>query len=338
MAASYTWLISSNKTNRFSYGLTKVAFSNQGDSDQNAVTFRSVFSPLAFSRTMDRLNPTHNITDDFTWVKGNHTIQFGTNIRIIRNKIDNFGAAYDNGITNFSFYQSSGGVVLTPVTQYLAATTGTAISSAWTTNLGHALSAVFGRLSQYTANFNFGLDGKPIQVGKPVTREWATEEYDWYGQDTWRLKSNLTVTAGLRYGLSRPVYETQGFQVAPNIPLQDYLQSRIAASAQGINYDVPLIMDLAGPKNHAKDFYAMDKNNFQPSIAVAWSPKFESGFWSKFFGKDRQSTIRGGFRVLNDYFGEQLAVTFDSNNTLGFSTSRNISANAYNVLDCAVQT
>jgi len=336
--ASYTWLMSSNKTNRFSLGLTRIAFSNQGDSDQNAVTFRSVFSPALFSRTFSRTNPTKNFTDDFTWIKGDHTIQLGTNIRIVRNKRNNFGAAFDSGITNYSFYQSSGAVVLTPVSQFLTANAQPAIGSAWTTNLGHALTSVLGRLSQYGANFNFGLDGKPLASGLPVTREWATEEYDWYAQDSWKLRPNLTVTGGLRYGLSRPVYETQGFQVAPNIPLQDYLERRIANAAQGINYDVPLIMELAGPKNNAKDFYALDKNNFQPSIAVAWSPRFGKGFWGKAFGSEGQSTFRGGFRITNDYFGQQLAVTFDGLNTLGFSTARNISANAYNVLDCAVST
>ena len=339
-AATYTWLISSNMTNRFSAGLTRIALSNQGDSDQNAITFRSVLSPALYVRTFNRINPTQNYTDDFTWVKGNHTIQLGTNIRIVRNKRDSFASAYDNGVTNYSFYEGAGNSALVPINDYLSATygTGTVVRSDWTTNLGHAITALWGRLSQYSALFNFGLDGRPIAVGTPVSREWATEEYDWYGQDSWKLRPHLTVTAGLRYGLSRPVYETQGFQVAPNIPLQDYLQSRIAASALGQNYDVPLIMQLAGPKNHAKDFYEMDKNNFQPSVAVAWSPGFESGFWGKFFGKDRQSTIRAGFRVLNDYFGQQLAVTFDSNNTLGYSTSRNIAANAYNVFDCAVPT
>ena len=338
MAAAYTWLISSNKTNRFSFGLTRLAFSNQGDSNQNAITFRSVLSPFGFTRTADRVNPTQNFTDDFTWIKGDHTIQVGTNIRIVRNKRSNYGAAFDSGVTNFSFYQSSGSVVLTPVTQYLAGTTGTTISSAWTTNLGHALTGLFGRLSQYGANFNFGLDGTPLAAGKPVVREWATEEYDWYGQDSWKIRPNLTLTAGLRYGLSRPVYETQGYQVAPNIPLQEYFERRVASSAQGVNYDVPLIIEKAGPKNNAKDFYKLDTNNFQPSIAIAWSPKFDSGFFAKMFGREGQSTIRTGFRITNDYFGQQLAVTFDSLNTLGFSTARNISANAYNVLDCAVPT
>jgi hypothetical protein len=338
LAVSHTWLVSSNMTNRFSFGLTRLAFSGQGDSDQNAITFRDVLSPLNFSRTLSRVNPTYNFTDDFTWLKGNHTLQMGTNIRMVRNKRSNFASAFDSGVANYTFYQSSGGVVLTPVTQYLAATTGTTVASSWTRNLGTALTAVFGRLSQYTARFNFGLDGKPITAGTPVVREWATEEYDWYFQDSWKASSNLTINMGLRYGLSRPVYETQGYQVAPNIPLQTYFERRLAAAANGTNYSEPLIMELAGPKNNKPNFYKWDTNNFQPSVSIAWSPDFKDGFLAKVFGNQNDSVIRGGFRITNDYFGQQLAVTFDAANTLGFSTSRNISANTYNILDCAVPT
>ncbi len=46
LAATYTWLINSNLTNRFSYGLTRLAYSNQGDSSENAITFRDIFCTL----------------------------------------------------------------------------------------------------------------------------------------------------------------------------------------------------------------------------------------------------------------------------------------------------
>ena len=41
-----------------------------------------------------------------------------------------------------------------------------------------------------------------------------------------------------------------------------------------------------------KPLYNWDKNNFQPRIAVAWSP--DNG----------KTSIRGGFGLTNDYFGE----------------------------------
>lgn len=334
IAATYTWLVSNSMTNRFSFGLTRLAFSNQGDSAEPNISFRDIYVPARFQRTFNRVNPTYNFTDDFTWLKGNHNLQFGTNARIIRNKLTNFGQAFDTAVANFGFYASSGNSVLTPVNEYLRATTGDptrSVNSAWQRSVQSGLTALLGRLSQYTANFVFGLDGKPVASGSPTVREWATEEYDFYGQDVWKFKPNLTLTLGLRYGLSMPVYETQGFQVAPNIPLQEYLQRRIAASAQGTNYDEPLILDLVGPKNNKPGFYGLDKNNFQPRIAVAWSPDFKSGWLHKLFGNENDSVFRGGFAITNDYFGQQLAVTFDAANTLGFATARNISANTYNL-------
>lgn len=333
-ALSHTWLIKSNMTNRFSYGLTRYAFSNQGDSSANNISFRDVFSPFIFSRTFNRVNPTHNYTDDFTWLKGDHTLQFGTNIRIIRNKRTSFSSAFDSGVANFGFYSGSGSSLVTPLNQFLRTTTGDttrSVSSGTQRSAQGALTAVLGRLSQYTANFSFGLDGQPLAAGSPAVREWATEEYDFYAQDVWKFRRNLTFTLGLRYGLSMPVYETQGFQAAPNIPLQEYFQRRVEASAKGENYTEPLIIDKAGPKNGRPGFYKTDKNNWQPRIAVAWSPDFKSGFLGSLFGTEGQSTFRGGFAITNDYFGQQLAVTFDQQNTLGFSTSRNISANTYNI-------
>lgn len=331
MAATHTWLISSNKTNRFSFGLTRLAFSNQGDSAENNISFRDVYSPFLFARTFSRVNPTYNITDDFNWIKGNHSLQFGTNIRVVRNERNSFGAAFDAGVMNFGFYASSGNILLTPVNEYLAANFGTSINSGWTRSVQTGMTAVLGRLSQYTANYNFGIDGNPLATGSPAKRIWATEEYDWYVQDSWKIRPDITLTLGLRYGLSRPVYETQGFQVAPNIALQEYFERRVAASAQGQNYTEPLILDMVGPKNGKPGFYDWDKNNFQPRIAVAWSPRFEEGWAAKVFGRANETVFRGGFSMTNDYFGQQLAVTFDAANTLGFATARNIAANTYNI-------
>jgi len=141
----------------------------------------------------------------------------------------------------------------------------------------------------------------------------------------------LTVNYGLRYSLSRPVYEKNGFQIRPTIPLGDYFDRRLQGAAAGMPYNETLNFELAGPKNNAPGFYSLDKNNFQPRVSVAWTPKFKSGFWSKLFGKDDESVFRGGFSIANDYFGQQLAVSFNALSTLGFLTSDSISANTYGV-------
>jgi hypothetical protein len=323
---SHNWTISNNKINNFRYGLTRQAFTSGGDSNDNAISFRFVFSPKAFSRTLSRVTAIQNFTDDFTWIKGNHTIQMGGNIRLIDNKRKSFAAAYDSAITNPSFYASSGRVLDRPFT-----TAGYTLPASQRTNVQNAMAALIGRFSQYTSQFNYDISGGVLPNGTRIDRNFATEEYDVYGQDVWKPFRNLTVTYGLRYALSRPVYEKEGFQVAPSVPLGDFFELRKASAARGVPYNALLNFQLAGPKNNAPGFYPMDKNNFQPRVAAAWQPNFGNKVLKAIFGKEDEVTIRGGFAITNDYFGQQLAVTFDALSTLGFTTSDTIAANTYNV-------
>ena len=50
-AVGHTWSLSASKVNSFRYGLTRMAFSNQGDSSDNDITFRFVYEPRRFLRT-----------------------------------------------------------------------------------------------------------------------------------------------------------------------------------------------------------------------------------------------------------------------------------------------
>jgi hypothetical protein len=323
IAIGHTWTISANKVNNFRYGLTRQAYTRGGDANENAISFRFVYSPLLFNYGLSRETPIHNFTDDFTWIKGNHTVQFGGNVRIIRNRRVDYGSGYDNAVINPSYYASSGRSLLTPLVG-LGATTGDLDAQA-------AVAAVIGRLSQYTANFNYDLDGNVLPAGTAIEREFATEEYDVYGQDSWKIRPNFTVNYGLRYSLSRPVYETSGYQIRPQTPLGDYFQQRAQSASVGVPYNELLNFELAGPKNKKPGFYSMDKNNFQPRVSAAWSPAFKSGFLGKLFGKDNESVFRGGFAMTNDYFGQQLAVTFNGLSTLGFLTSDTIAPNSVNI-------
>lgn len=322
----HNWTISNNKINNFRYGLTRQAFSSQGDSAANSISFRFVFSPLLFSRTLNRVTPVQNITDDFTWIKGNHTFQFGGNVRIIRNERQSFGNAYDSAITNPSFYASSGAVL-----QQRFTANGYTINGGDISSVQAAAAALIGRYSQYSGNFTFDIDGSVLPAGTAASRTFATEEYDSYIQDVWKFNSQLTLTMGLRYAVSRPVYEKNGFQVIPTERLGDYFERRVASSNGGRPLNDLIQFQLGGPKNNAPGFYSMDWNNFQPRIAAAWSPDFKNKFLQKLIGKSGEAVFRGGFGISNDYFGGQLAVSFDGLSTIGFTSAATIAANTYNV-------
>ena len=86
---------------------------------------------------------------------------------------------------------------------------------------------ILGVLSQATQRANYNKDGTPQAPGTAVTREIASDEYEWYVQDSWQLRPNLTVTAGVRYSLYSPPYETNGLQVAPTVSMGQWFDQRV---------------------------------------------------------------------------------------------------------------
>ena len=323
IAAGHTWTINNNLINSFRYGYTREAFTQQGDSAENSISFRFIFSPLGFTRTLSRVTPVQNFTNDLSWVKENHSFGFGTNIRLISNTRSSLAGSFDSAITNPSFF-SGGGSSISNAIDAVFPIQGSAVG------VQNAVTAIIGRFSQYSGNFLFDKDGTLLPIGTPSERTFKTQEYDVYAQDSWRIRPHLTLNYGLRYTISKPVYEANGFEVRTDIPLSEVFRLRQEAAARGENFDDPLTLVLSGPANNADPLYEWDKNNFQPRVAIAWSPSFRSGFLGKVFGRNNQSVFRGGFAITNDYYGQQLAVSFDLNNTLGFSSSDTIAANTFN--------
>ena len=334
VAVNHNWTLNRSWVNSFRYGLTRAAFSQQGDSAANNISFRFVFSPLLFQRELSRTTPVQNFIDDVSWTHGNHTVNFGTNIRITGNSRLSFGSAFDTAITNPSFYTQAGAVVSNAVSAQLGALTPINVLDS-VSEAQNAATALIGRYTQYTARFTFGATGTLLPSGSATDRRFNTKEYDFYAQDSWKIRRDLTITLGLRYGISQPVNESKGFGVVTDIPTATYLQRRIDAGLQGNNYAPPLTLNLAGG-NGKGSLYNWDKNNFQPRVAAAWSPRFESKVMRMLFGEGgHQSVLRGGFGITNDYYGQALAVLFDLNNTLGFSSNTTIAANTYNIVTTA---
>ncbi|HKQ78528.1 MAG TPA: carboxypeptidase regulatory-like domain-containing protein [Blastocatellia bacterium] len=323
--SGHTWTISNNLINNVRVGLTRAALSSQGDNSGTSVAFRDVFSPLLNTRTQSRTNPTWNFTDDLTWVKSSHTAQFGMNIRAIRNNPVSFANSFDAALVNFQFYQGGGASLLAPAE--IAST----LDSSFGFDYGRAAAAALGRFTQYSINSVFDKTGQALAVGTPATRTFATEEYDLYGQDVWKIRPNLTLTYGLRYSLNTPVYEKNGLQLVPNVVLGDFLERRLASAEQGQPLNELITFQLGGKANNGPNFYSLDKNNFAPNVSIAWSPNFGEGFFGRIIGRGNQSVIRAGFRMLYDRVGSQLAVASESENSFGFSSTTTNGSNSTNV-------
>jgi hypothetical protein len=319
--AGHDWTLSNALVNNARVGLTRQAVSQQGDSNQNLVNFRFVYQPFAFQRGLNRTTPVWNFTDDLSWVKDAHTMQFGTNIRLVTNNRDSFANSFDTAIINPSYFDASGSSLSDPLAD---------LSTGALTNTRSAVAAVLGRVSQYTANIVYDAEGKPLPAGSASVRSFATQEYEFYGQDVWKLRPNLTLIYGMRWSTSTPVYETNGLQITPTTSLAEFFDRRVEGAKAGQPYNELLTLDRAGKANGKPGFYSQDWNNFAPNFSVAWSPNFGDNLLGRAIGRDGKAVFRGGFRMLYDRIGSALAVNFDLNSRLGFSANSASAANACN--------
>jgi hypothetical protein len=323
-AMGYDKAIGSSLVNSFRYGMTKIDSSTEGLLKGNAVSFRFISDFNALTSSSSRETPTHNIVNDLSWLKGSHTLKGGANLRWTRIPTTRDGGSWLSTTINPSWVSGVGqtfrpggpncttpGCSLYPA---VASTFRAGYADAWLNSL-----AV---LSQANLRANYDREGNALAIGAPVSRKYASNEYEFYAQDSWRLRPNLTVTGGVRYSLYSPPYEVNGLQVAPTISMGEWFNQRVENMKKGIpsNEGPTITFDLAGPKNGRKGFYETDKNNFAPRFAVAWTPHAERGVLGWLTGKDKM-VVRGGYSKVFDRIGQGLALNFDQNLSFGMSTS-----------------
>ncbi|MGH9943747.1 MAG: hypothetical protein ACRD9R_15485, partial [Pyrinomonadaceae bacterium] len=101
-------------------------------------------------------------------------------------------------------------------------------------------------------------------------------QLNFYGQDTWRVRPNLTLSFGLRYEYNTPPREM-------NRQIED-------------TFDAPELQFVPGLRRFIGErerIFEPDRNNFAPRVSVAYSPDF--------FGRDRYATVlRAGYGLYYD--------------------------------------
>jgi len=251
-----TSTLSNNAINeaRFNFGERRATFKSQnGDAvafniSGTAFIGRELFSPVVRTETR------YEFTDNLNLVAGNHNFKFGGDVAFVRIPEAIFELNFA-GLFNF------GG---------LSATT---ISSAF------AGAPDFNPVQQY----GLGFPANYIQgFGNPVSRI-GNKPMAFFGQDSWKIRPNLTVNYGVRYD-----YELT--EQINTLPLTDPL-SGISLSAT----QVLAAQDAMG----VQQGFPRDKNNWAPRLAVAWDP------W-----KNGKTVFRGAFGLFYDH--PLLAIAFNS--------------------------
>jgi len=307
-------------TNSFRWGFTRESFGLVGNSDQQWNEFLGLDQGVTFSHSFQV--PLHNFVDDVSWTKGTHTFQFGTAIGIARDPRTSYlhsntiGLGTTNWTSPIGFAGTSS--TLDP-TNTLGHPGISGPEPETATQYDRPLLALYGMVSDVVANYNLDKSGVAQTQGDPVNRRYGLDWYEFYGQDTWRVKPNLTLTYGLRWSFFPAPWETNGLQTYPTFGLGTQFNQNVKNMNQGIGYGGmgPITFNLGrGP-----GFYPLEKTDVSPRISIAYSPRPAEGMFKKLFGDNDKTVIRFGLSQVYDRAGFALLNSFDQTGAAGLSTT-----------------
>lgn len=326
IAVGHTWTISNNLINNLRYGYIRQQLGVTGAGNASFSDFAGISPLTPENRSTLLVVPVHTLVDDLAWVKGTHTLQFGANWRLIHNN------SVSNSVSFNSAASGAGNISL-------AAIAGTgqsfdpeafgfpAVSDTFSSSYDNAVTAIAGLLATINVQNTYqvaadGTQATLLPTGTLIPRSFKSNEGEFYAQDSWRIKPNLTLTYGARYTLLQPPYEVHGQQVAPTIDLNQWFINRGLAAAKGMGDQPEFSFAPSGQSRGGKPYWNMNWGNFAPRLAVAYSPGFNEGFLRSLFGGPGQTSIRAGAGVYYDHFGEGIVDGFSQFGSFGLTSTQ----------------
>jgi hypothetical protein len=223
--------------------------------DYNFNPYTSFGCTALVSDGQNRKTGTTSYADSISWVHGAHTFKFGFDFRNIHESGPD--AFFSRRQVNTNAVQLGGpGFSLIDV----------AGSNA---NLQDAANALYGFVIE---DFNAEFFNKTAVRQATDDKHFRQHEYDWFAQDSWKVRRNLTLSLGLRYQLDGVPYE------------------------EGANFSnlltdpssFPVVFSIVGPGT-GKQIYKTDNSNIEPRVGFSWDP------WG-----DGKTAVRGAFGIFHD--------------------------------------
>jgi hypothetical protein len=210
---------------------------------------------LATNLPQDRQVHNTQYQSNIEWTHGRHTVKFGGEFDH-QSSPNHFLPSVNGGFTFLSSPATSTDCV---------GPTGNVACNAYSNFIKNASGCPAGvtcsqlSLTQGPFNFNF-----------------KENDLAFYGQDDFRLKSNLTLNLGLRWE-----WDQQAINLLHNISVQNVANGFWAAGLPANVTEIPHIPEAL--------------HNFGPNVGIAWTPRI----MKKLFGQDK-TVIRGGYRIAYD--------------------------------------
>jgi len=287
---------------RFGFFRPNSAFTRQAPFPRSfRVDFPTISDPEENSLDSGRFTPNYALLENFTKVWGRHTFRAGAAFHSVSSKPFSDGGLIPL-VTLGSNTSNNDGLATSDFPFLPSGAAGTAL-------LGRArgiYQGLVGLLGSITQTFN-AFPGSGFVPGASDSNFYRERAQAFYFSDQWRLRSNFTLTLGLRYELIHPVQEVGSRALQPPNRARDLFISGPLFTPQATPTFADLRSGAAGTElvvsgSSDNPFWNTDKNNFAPSVGIAWLP------WSK-------TVIRTGFGI--SYARDGLSVV---DNAVGSNT------------------
>jgi Carboxypeptidase regulatory-like domain len=221
--------------------------------------------PVQSFQPQGRHTNTFQYTDNGSWQRGRHEIEFGGTLQQVR--VDSYD--FDGRLPSVAFGFSAAAPASV---QLNAAQLPGGVSAADLSSANALLSWLSGTVTSIGQTFQVRDNASGFVAGIPNERNYRLNDIATFVQDNWRWKPNVTVRAGLKWESFTPLNERD------NLGLLPVLNGRQVRD---------VLLDPNGTVGLVNGgFYKKDLNNFGPTAGFAWDPF-----------KDGRTSIRGGYSL-----------------------------------------
>ena len=300
LAISYRRVISSRVVNELTAGFARFGFLfTQGEAnpawpDVPPFDYNNISEPYINTPRTARWVTTPQLLDNLSIVSGAHVFRVGVNLRYYRH-VDQRGQPGGINVTPAVTFASANRDPFSTAGGGFAAASGINTANDAVT-LGGLINNLYGLPARISQTFISNLNQNvflPFKTGNNITlyaEKHNLDQYNFYFQDEWKVRPNLTLNYGVRVE-DNPPANTSGDQV-------------YVASTGIVSTPLPATPVVNAPGAvafvKAKHWYEGSNLGVGPRFGLAYSPDFKSGFLRTLFGDGSKSVIRLGYGIAFD--------------------------------------
>lgn len=186
-------------------------------------------------------------------------------------------------------------------------------------------SSLLGIVESVSATSVLDASLRALPPGTPLATTHTLRAWEFYLQDTWRLRPSVTFSLGVSYGWQTAPEERDGKQTIAIyaedgrvVRPQDYLRRKLDAARVGRVFTPQLAFQPVRSAGR-ETVFDVDRTDWSPRVSATWNPSFVDGLAGKLLGPGK-SVVRGGYGLFFDRTNAVLTTLVPSL-SVGFSQS-----------------